>query len=171
MTDSESREWIQIARVTGPYGVKGWLRVMPYTALPQSALEYRPWRFHHKDGTVSLPTLLDVQMHGKGFVVHLAECESRDTAGHWAGAVIEAPVAALPALDEGQYYWGQLVGLSVETVAGIPLGVVQELLATGANDVLIVRGERERLLPYIPHVIQRVEVEEGRIIVDWDADF
>ncbi|MHB8253988.1 MAG: ribosome maturation factor RimM [Acidiferrobacter sp.] len=171
MTDHEPREWIEVGRVVGAYGVKGWVRILSYTTESEAALAYRPWRFRHKSGVLETPTLLETRTHGKGFVVHLAGCDSRDIAERWSGAVIEAPAATLPPLEAGEYYWGQLVGLTVETVDGVQLGVVSELLETGANDVLVIQGERERLVPYIPDVVRRVEINQGRIVVVWDPDF
>jgi len=171
MTDHEPREWIEVGRVIGAYGVKGWLRIVSYTAESEAVLAYRPWRFRRKSGAVETPVLLEARAHGKGFVAHLAGCDGRDAAEAWAGASIEVPTAALPPLDAGEYYWGQLVGLAVETVDGTSLGVVSTLLATGANDVLVIQGDRERLVPYVPDVVRGVQIEQGRIIVDWDPDF
>lgn len=171
MTDSEPPMWIEVGRVIGAYGVKGWLRVASYTAEPEAVLRYRPWRFRRATGVVETPTLLEARGHGKGFVVHLAGCDDRDCAEAWAGSAIEVPSAALPALGVGEYYWGQLVGLTVETVEGVPLGVVARLMETGANDVLVVQGERERLVPYIADVVRRVELDQGRLVVAWDPEF
>ena len=171
MTDQEPREWIEVGRVIGAYGVKGWLRIVSYTAEPGAALEYRPWRFRQKNGLLEIPTLLEARVHGKGFVAHVAGCESRDVAERWAGASIEVPTTALPPLEAGEYYWGQLVGLAVETAEGVSLGVVKELLETGSNDVLVIQGDRERLVPYVPDVVRRVEIDQGRLIVAWDPDF
>ncbi|HUW98856.1 MAG TPA: ribosome maturation factor RimM [Acidiferrobacter sp.] len=171
MTDHEPEQWIEVGRVIGAYGIKGWLRVASYTADSEAVLAYRPWRFRWKNGAVEVPTLLEARVHGKGLVVHLAECTDRDVAETWAGVVIEVPAVALPPLDTGEYYWGQLVGLVVETTDGVSLGTVSELLATGANDVLVVQGERERLIPYIADVVRGVETEQGRIVVAWDPEF
>ncbi len=171
MTDSEPPMWIEVGRVIGAYGVKGWLRVASYTAAPEAVLSYRPWRFRRANGVVETPALLEARGHGKGFVVHLAGCDDRDCAEAWAGSAIEVPPEALPALGVGEYYWGQLVGLTVETVEGVPLGVVARLMETGANDVLVIQGERERLVPYIADVVRRVELDHRRLVVDWDPEF
>ena len=171
MTDCEPHMWIEVGRVSGAYGVKGWLRVASYTAEPGAVLSYRPWRFRRANGAVEIPTLLEARGHGKGFVVHLAGCDDRDCAEGWAGSAIEVPAEALPPLETGEYYWGQLVGLTVETVRGTPLGVVTRLMETGANDVLVVQGERERLLPYIADVVRRVDLDQRRLVVDWDPEF
>lgn len=163
--------WIEVGRVIGAYGVRGWLRIVSYTAEPEALLKYRPWRFRRANGVIETPVLLEAREHGKGFVVHVVGCDDRDGAEAWSGAVIETPAEALPALGAGEYYWGQLVGLTVETVEGLTLGVVARLMETGANDVLVVQGERERLIPYIADVVRCVELDQRRLVVAWDPDF
>lgn len=169
--DAQLQDWVEVGRLTGPYGVQGWLRVATYTVEPAKILEYRPWRLRFSS-RVLVPTITDARTHGSGCVVCFAECADRDAAQRWSGGVVEVPLAALPVLPSGEYYWGQLVGLAV-TVAGTgqSLGIVSHLMATGANDVLVVRGERERLIPYLPHVICAVDLGLRQISVDWDPDF
>lgn len=171
MTDHEPRTWIEVGRVIGAYGVKGWLRIISYTADSGALLNYRPWRFRRPDGIFESPTLIEARGHGTGFVIHVVGCHDRDGAEARAGSVIEVPAEALPALGSSEYYWGQLVGLAVETVEGVSLGVVSRLMETGANDVLVVQGERERLVPYIADVVRRVELDQRRLVVAWDPEF
>lgn len=163
---------MEVGRVAGAYGVKGWLRIHPYTTRPEAVLEYKPWRVRRRSGAVEPLTVVEAQTHGKGLIVRVAECAGREDAEQWAGAVIDVPVSALPELPAGEYYWGELLGLAVETVEGVALGAVHQLLETGANDVLVVRGvDRERLIPYVPAVVIRIDKGEGRIVVDWDPEF
>ncbi len=172
MVEAAPEDWIQVGQVVGAYGVRGWLRIHPYTAQPDAALEYRPWRFRGATGRVWAPTVVEARCHGKGLVTRIAECETREGAEALAGAALEVPAAALPRLPPGEYYWGELVGLAVASREGVPLGTVAKLMETGANDVLVVRDAgRERLIPYIKSVIQQVDRGAGRIIVDWDPDF
>ena len=78
----------------------------------------------------------------------------------------------LPAAQPGEYYWSDLQGLEVVTLQGESLGTVDHLLETGANDVLVVTGERERLIPFVlGQVVDDVDLERGEIRVDWDRDF
>lgn len=175
--DSESRasrvedEPIVMGRIAGPYGVRGWLRVVSYTEVPEMLAEYTPW--HLRRGDRWLPTgIAEVKRHTKGLLVRLPGCEDRDKAAELAGTEIGVCRTQLPAPPEGEYYWGDLIGLTVLTLEGLPLGTVDHLVETGANDVLVVRGERERLIPFVRgSVIARIDLDERVIRVDWDPDF
>lgn len=172
MPDPAPSEWMEVGRVAGAYGVLGWLRIQPYTMQPETVLDYQPWRVRLRSGAIETPTVLEAQIHGKGLIIRIAECGVREDVGRWTGGAIECPVTALPALAAGEYYWGELLGLTVETADGVVLGNVQRLLETGANDVLVVRADdRERLIPYIPTVVRQVDKNARRMIVDWDPDF
>ncbi len=170
MAEAGPADWIGVGRVVGAYGIRGWLRVVSETADRDALIRYKPWRFRGAPGTLE-PTILDVQPHGRGFVVQLAECATRNDAEAWGGAILEVPVTVLPVLAAGEYYWGQLIGLAVITQEGRDLGAIARLIETGANDVLVVQGERERLLPYVPHVVREVDLAGRRVIVDWDPEF
>jgi 16S rRNA processing protein RimM len=176
-TDSDSHapgaedEPIIMGRIAGPYGVNGWLRVVSYTELPDRLIEYAPWYLKH--GDVWLPTrVTEVKRHTRGLLVRLPGCEDRDKAAELSGTDIGIYRWQLPATAAGEYYWDDLIGLSVMTLDGLLLGTVDHLIETGANDVLVVRGERERLIPFTKgSVIAMVDLD-GRVIrVDWDPDF
>ena len=116
--------------------------------------------------------MLSGRLHGKGLVVQLAGCADRDQAATFAGAEIAIPRSALAELDADEYYWADLVGLEVVTTAGEALGTVDHLIETGANDVLVVRGDRERLIPFTPgHAVVAVELEKRRLTVALDPAF
>jgi 16S rRNA processing protein RimM len=163
---------VVVGSIVGLYGVRGWVRVMSHTQPRENILQYGHW--HLRQGADWRPVEVAAgQSHGKGLVVSLRECSDRDQARSLIGADIAVPRAELPAPAEGEYYWADLMGLRVETTEGQPLGKVDHLLETGANDVLVVQGEdRERLIPFLPEqVIKRVDLGAGVIEVDWDPDF
>jgi 16S rRNA processing protein RimM len=109
---------------------------------------------------------------GKGMVAKLPGCDDRDAAAKLVGATIRVPRSALPKAKRGEYYWTDLEGLDVVTVEGVDLGKVSHLFATGANDVLVVHGERERLIPFVTgQFVKEVDLKSGRITVDWDPEF
>ena len=106
-------------------------------------------------------------------VIKLEGCNDRNQAEALVGAKIAVYRNQLPQLEgPGHFYWADLKGLQVVNTAGVELGVVDYLLETGANDVLVVKGDQERLIPYLwKQVVQDVDLSAKRILVDWDADF
>ena len=108
---------------------------------------------------------------GRGIVVHLMGYDDREQATALVGADIAVPRTQLPRLKKGEYYWSQLQGLRVTNLQGVELGRVSHLFETGSNDVLVVAGEREYLIPYLPDVVQAIDLDAGTLSVDWDADF
>lgn len=160
-----------MGRIAAPYGVKGWVRVATFTEAAENLLAYAPW--HLKlNGRWQAVELLDGREHGKGLVVQLAGCDDRDAAAALSGTDIGVFRSQLPAPEPDEFYWSDLVGLQVVTTADTLLGVVDHLIETGANDVLVIRGEREHLVPFIrDQVIKSVDLQAGVIRVDWDPDF
>lgn len=160
-----------MGRIARPYGVKGWLHVITYTAHPENLLEYLPW-YLHRQGRWQAAELASGRCHGKGLVVQFAQCMDRDAAEALKGIEIGVYRDQLPASGNDEYYWSDLVGLQVITKQHRVLGVVDHLIETGANDVLVVKGEQEFLVPFIQgQVVEAVDFETREIRVDWDPDY
>ncbi len=160
-----------MGRIAAPYGVKGWVRVVTFTETPANLLAYSPWYLKREGGWQAVE-LLDGREHGKGLVAQLAGCDDRDKAAALSGSEIGVYRSQLPVPDSDEYYWSDLVGMQVFTTRDVLLGVVDHLIETGANDVLVIRGERECLVPFIrDQVIKSVDIAAGVIRVDWDPDF
>lgn len=162
---------VVLGRVSGLFGVRGWVKVYSHTEPRENIAGYRDW-YLQCDGDWQPARVEQGRRHGKGVVVKLVGIEDRDQ----AAALIDCDIAIdrdqLPPLPPGEYYWADLEGLRVVTLEGTELGRVSHLFATGANDVMVVRGERERLLPFVqPDIIRRVDPEQGLIEVDWDPEF
>jgi 16S rRNA processing protein RimM len=169
---------VVLGRVIAPFGIQGWLKVLPlgddpeaWRALPGWWLSKDPdgqdWRQFE---------LEDMRPHGKGLAVKLRGIDDRTAAEALEKSYIAAPREALPATAKNEYYWADLIGLSVVNGRGAVLGTVAAMLESGANDVLVVReaaGERtrERLLPFVAQVVKAVDVAAGTISVDWDQDW
>ena len=172
---AESDTMVVVGRIEAPYGVRGWLRVRSYTDPPENLADYRPWHLQvdgSGDGSWREVCLRDVRPHGEGFRCSIKGVSDRDAAARWRGALVAVTENILPAPEEDEYYWRDLIGLAVTTEAGVDLGRVETLMATGANDALVVRdGERERLIPFIAQVAREVDLERGVILVDWDPQF
>ncbi len=160
-----------MGHIAGPYGVKGWLRVTPYTGELTALLEYSPW-YLYREGEWKPVEVLQGKPHGKGLVVQLAECNDREQAAAMNGTQIAVYRSQLPDTAAGEYYWSDLIGLRVINSDGSLLGTVDHLIETGANDVLVVRGEQEYLVPFIAgQVIKSVDTVEQVIRVDWETDY
>lgn len=163
--------WVSMGHIGGIYGVRGWLRVISGTTPRDALFEYDPL-YLKQDDQWRPYTVEAAQIHGKGLIVKFAGCEERDGAARLVGCEIGVKREQLPAPAPGEYYWADLLGLQVITLNAVPLGAVKELLETGANDVLVVQGDRERLIPFLlGSVIESVDLDAGVIRVDWDPDF
>lgn len=160
---------IALGRVAGVYGVAGWVKVYSYTRPRENIFGYSPWRL----GREHRPYALEGgRAQGRGLIAKLAGCDDRDRARELVGAEIAVAREQLPPPGEDEYYWADLVGLRVVTEEGQVLGVVDYLMETGSNDVLVVRGDRERLIPFIlEQVVVAVDLMAGEIRVRWDPDF
>jgi len=160
-----------MGRVSGAFGVRGWLKVRSDCEPAEQLLEYSPWQMDTGTGWRS-HVVVEGKVHGPGLVAKLADIDDRDQAKALAGADIAVERSQLPLLAGDDYYWNDLIGLSVVTRDGKELGQVSGLMQTGANDVLVVSGERERLIPFIrEQVVLAVDADARRIEVDWDPEF
>lgn len=168
MSERRERRMI-VGRVVGLFGVRGWVKVYSYTRPPEALLGYGTWQLEVR-GEWQTRAVAEGRRQGRGLVARLAGFEDRDAAATLVGAVIAVSASQLPARAEGEYYWAELEGLRVVNLAGQELGRVSHLFETGANDVLVVRGERERLIPFGKRIVRDVDLEAGTIRVDWDAE-
>jgi 16S rRNA processing protein RimM len=160
-----------MGRIAGAFGVKGWVRVTAFTELPDGLLDYAPWFLRRGDDWREVE-VLDARPHGKGLVAQLPDCPDRDAAMALTGTEIGVYRSQLPAAGKDEYYWNDLIGLRVVTMEGREFGTVDHLIETGANDVLVIRGEREILVPFVVgQVIKAVDLEAGVIRVEWDPDY
>lgn len=164
-------DMVILGRVSGIFGVRGWIKVFSHTAPRDGILNYSPW-FLGENGSWLECRLLEGKTLSKGIVARIAGYEDRDRTAQLIGRDIAVRRNQLPVLEQDEYYWSDLEGLRVRNLDGADLGVVSYLFDTGANDVMVVRNARERLIPYVwGQVVKRVELEAGGILVDWDPEF
>ncbi len=160
-----------VGKLVGIYGIKGWIKVISYTDPLENILSYKPWLLNDKGHWREI-VLLQGKRHGKGLIVQLAGYETPETARLLLGMEIAINRSQLPTLPPGEYYWMDLEGMTVINQANITLGQVTEVLATGANDVLVIQGEKRHLVPFLKdQTILAVDMENKLISVEWDADF
>ena len=156
-----------MGRVAGNYGVRGWIRVKPYSAEPEALAGHATWRIGAADFAVE-----ETRLHSGLLLAKLAGVGTREQALVLKGKKVAVPRTALPEPEAGQYYWADLVGLEVVNSQGSVLGVVQGLFSNGAHDVMELAGDRStRLVPFLPAVVRRVDLEARRIEVEWGAEW
>lgn len=159
-----------LGRVTGPFGVRGWVKLVSFTEPPEAILDWPVWRMDGDAGPREWRAV-EGRRHGKGLVARLEGVADRDAARALGRREIFVERRELPALKDGEYYREDLVGLEVVNLQGRRLGRVLHFLDAPANPVMVVGGERERWLPLVPSCLLRVDLAGGRLTVDWDADF
>lgn len=163
---------ILLGRIHGALGVRGELKLESFTDPPSAIFRYLPWVLRDAKGNEHEIVSARGRESPKGVVATLPDITDRDAAEALRGAEIWVPRSALPAPKPGEYYWVDLEGLQVLNTEGVQFGSVSHLFSTGANDVVVVQGERERMLPFLqPDVIQSVDFEAGTLTVEWDAEF
>ncbi len=166
-----STERVVLGEIAGAHGVRGAVKVVSWTRPRLNIFEYRAWQLDSGNGLQTVQ-VKNGREQGRGLVAELAEITDRDAALALRGAAITVARSALPPAADGEFYWADLQGLAVETTTGQSLGIVTGLMETGANDVLVVNGDRERLIPYVPgEFVQSVDLGAGRLVVDWDPEF
>ncbi len=162
-----------VGRIGAPLGVQGLLRIASFTDPPANLLAYRPWHIRSPAAAAASPWQLcdpvAVEPRRTGYAARFPDICDRDAARDLSGCDIGVPDSALPALDEHEFYWRDLIGLQVETTAGVTLGHVRQILRTGAHDVLVIRGEAEVLIPFQRSYVIQVGLASGRMLVDWEA--
>ena len=162
---------VVIGKISGVFGVRGQVKVFSYTEPRENILNYDPWMLGSSDNWKSYH-VTSGKLQGKGLIAQLKGCVDRDQAQLLVGQEIAIEKSLLPETRSGEYYWSDLEGLKVTTTEQVELGTVSHLFETGSNDVLVVKGDREHLIPYIKdQVIKQIDLDAGQIVVDWDPEF
>jgi len=160
---------VALGYISAVHGIKGWVKIHSWTRPMEAILEYQPWLLGEDKSPVKL---VDGRKQGKGLVALLPGVEDREQAITLVGTQIFVGRDQLPATAADEYYWSDLLGLEVHTTSGEILGRVEKLMETGANDVLVIQGKREHLVPFVQgQYVIHVDLEAGRIEVDWDPEF
>ncbi len=161
---------VVMGHFTGPHGLRGWVKVFSHTQPREGIFRYQWWI--GRGGSWQKARHHGGRRQGKTLVVKLEGVDSPEQAEALRNMEIAVSRAELPDPGPDSWYWTDLEGLLVVNREGIELGRVSHLFETGANDVMVVQGERERLIPFTPgHTVDAVDLEQGRIRVDWDAAF
>jgi 16S rRNA processing protein RimM len=162
-----------VGRIAAPFGVRGWIKAQLFAPEGTQLLEQPVWRLKRPGAEEFTEVgVLESAAHGKVLIAQLEGIKDRDAAEAAVGTQIAMPRSELPAREEGEYFWSELIGLKVLNRAQEALGDVSGLLETGAHDVLVVKqGDTERLLPIVAAVVERIDLDAGEIHVDWGLDW
>ena len=161
---------IEVGHVLGVHGVVGQVKVYSNTSPRQNVVTYSPWVIDQAGAQQTYE--VKGKLQGKHVIASLKGLSDRNQAMELIGAKILIKRNQLPSLSQGDYYWTQLEGMKVISINGDEFGTIDHMLETGANDVMVVQGDRERLIPYVlEEVVISVNLENNQITVDWDADF
>ncbi len=167
-----------VGKLGSTYGIRGWLRIYSSTEYAESIFDYQPWFLKIK-GQWQPTELESWKHHNHELIAKLKNVNDRETAQSLANVEIGVDLSVFPQLEEGDYYWHDLIGCNVVNLEGYAMGTVTEMMETGSNDVLVVRanskdafGKQERLIPFLyEQVVKRVDLTTKVIEVDWDAGF
>ena len=161
-----------MGRIVAAHGIRGWIKIQPFTEYVDSLLDYRTWWIGQEQGPWRELEVEQCEVHGKTLAAQLPDCPDRTAAEKLKGLLIAVPRSSLPKQDEGEYYLSDLIGLAVVNEAGVTLGTVTNLLETGANEVLSVQGDSgEILIPFVASAIKQVDLKKRIIRVDWALDY
>ncbi len=165
---------VEVARITDAYGVQGWIRLASHEPAPDSVLcgARRCWIEHPQGTPPRICELSAIRTQGTSLVAHLPGCDDRDAALSFKGAVVYLSRAEFPAIAPDEYYWVDLVGCSVMSPDGAPLGSVTAVDDHGAHAILhVVDDAGEMLIPFVAAYIVSVDLAQRRIVSDWQRDW
>lgn len=163
-----SGDFLTVGKITGHYGVKGWLKLYSYTQPMENIANYSQWYVGGE-----LIEGIKAKRHGKTMIVYFKGIDSREKSQPYIGKEIEISADELGQLPEGEYYWMQLVGLTVMNRQGDELGKVKSMFETGANDVVVLETSKgkEKLIPYIlGGTVVQVDLVNQTMTVDWELE-
>lgn len=160
-----------VGRIGSTFGIRGWLKLHSFTEPQDNLLKYLPWQILF-NGIWQIIEIAEYRINGQQLLVRLVNCETPEQARIYVNCDIAIWREDMTKLPENNFYWTDLEGLTVINDHGVVLGKIDHLFATGSNDVLVVKGTKEYLIPYLPeHFIKKVDLVNKQVIVEWDEDF
>lgn len=164
-----NKTYITVGKVGTPFGVHGWVKIQSFTELEASIFDFKPWYLSKDQKSWDIYQIEASKPHGKGFIVKIKGINSPEAARPFTGYYIAVTRDQFPTLAKNEYYWTDLIGLTVIDQHNHVLGKVKYLMETGSNDVLVVEGEQEIAIPYLPDdVILSIDLDKKEIHVCWD---
>jgi 16S rRNA processing protein RimM len=162
---------IEVGRLGAPHGVRGWLRVQSFTDPPQRLFEWKEWRLEREGGGSTDVKLLEARPQGNGWIARIEGVEERNSASRLTGQMILVERDQLPPAKGREHYRDDLIGFEARNLEGAMLGVVDHFVDTPGNAVMVIKGEREHLVPVTAQHLREVRADTRTLIVDWPEDF
>ncbi|VTU26955.1 hypothetical protein SRS16CHR_03964 [Variovorax sp. SRS16] len=170
---------IEVARIADAWGIKGWFKVLPHSASPEALFSSKRWFLQPpgaKTASAFRLAIREAKEHSDCIVASSEDVADRNAAEALRGARVFVPRSSFPTAAEDEYYWVDLIGLSVVNREGIVLGTVRELLATGPQTTLVLEAQEdgkpvERMVPFVSAFVDKVDLPGRLITVDWQPDY
>lgn len=165
MNENRTEHMICIAAIAGAFGVKGEVKIKPFTEDPKACLTYGP--LTDEAGKVIITPTRSRSIK-KGLAVTCKEVQTREQAEALKSTKLYVPRSALPKPGEDEFYYSDLIGLSVELLDGTPMGKVKTVNDFGSGDILEIKtpGEKDWFHPFTKEAVPRVDIAGGRIIIE-----
>ncbi|MBI1834527.1 MAG: ribosome maturation factor RimM [Burkholderiales bacterium] len=179
-TQSAPEDLVLVGYVSGAFGLQGWVKIRPYSSTADALLEAPLFWLETAGQSGREVKRMSSKVHGEDIVARLSDVEDRNAAEALKGTVVKISRALFPALPEGEFYWVDLLGLTVQNLAGESLGVVRAMMDNGAQSILRVAQadvpetellKHERLIPFVDHFVKEVNQTTKTIVVDWGSDY
>ena len=170
LTPHSDEKKLLVGKINGFFGVQGWVKIFSYTDPRKNILEYYPW-FLVDNGVYKVIEVTAGREQSKTIVAHVKGIDNRDQAVQLIGKSLYIDKDQLPELDDDEHYWHELAGFRVINKNAVDLGVVDYLVDTGSNNVLVIKGDKEHWIPYIEPYLISVDKQNRVISVDWDENF
>tara|TARA_B110000196_G_C20903115_1_gene546872 strand:+ start:80 stop:583 length:504 start_codon:yes stop_codon:yes gene_type:complete len=164
-------DFVVMGRIGGSFGIKGWLKLQVFSEEIDTLGKYKNWYLSNDEKNWKLTKVEQYKISTNKVSVKFYDVDDRTTSDPYKGYLVGVPRDSLPKLKENEYYWNDLIGYKVINLQDILLGQVDTFLETGANDVIVVEGSKQRLIPYTPSTIIKIDKKQQKIAVDWDENF
>ena len=164
-------EFVVMGKVVGSHGIKGWLKIQPFSEEINALCSHPVWFLSKDEIEWDELKVQESSMQGRTVLAKIENTNDRNEADRLRGYLIGIKKNDLPILEKGKYYWSDLIGLEVFNQEKFNFGVVDSIMETGSNDVVVIKGEKETLIPYLDNVILNIDLVKKSILVDWDENF
>jgi 16S rRNA processing protein RimM len=164
-------KFVVMGKVVGSHGIKGWLKIQPFTEDINTLGKFSSWFLSKNESEWKEFKIESSLIKGRTLLSKIENVNDRNEADKFKSFLIGINKIDLPVLEKGKYYWSDLISLEVINEVGFNFGVIDSIMETGSNDVLVIKGEKETLIPYLDNVILKIDLEKKNVLVDWDENF